>query len=111
MVLTITYIVKYQYLGQEVRRHEPQPETPHHGQPLPCRRVPQPQFAGQPCAVLLRERTMNTTPELVALFQREREQHTREDHVARLAACTRACCKPTLIDRVARAMRGTPASC
>jgi hypothetical protein len=54
---------------------------------------------------------MYTTPELVALVQREREIRIREDHLARLAACVRACCSPTLIDRVARALRGTPAAC
>jgi len=54
---------------------------------------------------------MNTTPELVALVQREREARIREDHLARLAACVRDCCDPTLLDRLARALRGTPATC
>ena len=54
---------------------------------------------------------MNATPELVALIQREREQHIRQDQLARLAACVRACCQTGLIDRLARALRGTPATC
>ena len=54
---------------------------------------------------------MNVSPELVALVQREREDRIREDHLVRLATCARACCNPTLIDRVARVLRGTPATC
>jgi hypothetical protein len=54
---------------------------------------------------------MNATPELVALVQRERESRIREDHLARLAACGRACCNPSRLDRLARALRGTPAAC
>jgi hypothetical protein len=49
---------------------------------------------------------MNATPELAALKQREWESRIREDHMARLVARARACCSPTLIDRVARALRG-----
>jgi len=55
--------------------------------------------------------TMNTTPELVALIQRDREQHIQRDHLARLAACANACCNPSLINRLARALRGSPADC
>jgi hypothetical protein len=65
---------------------------------------------GESRAVMLKEQTMNTTPELVALVQQERERHIREDHLVRVATCTRACCGPTLIDRVLRAVRGTPAT-
>ena len=54
---------------------------------------------------------MNATPELVALIQREREVHIREDHLARLAMCARSCCNPTLLDRLARTLRGTPTIC
>ena len=48
---------------------------------------------------------MNTTPELVALMQRERERNFEHDRLARIAACARACCNPTRIDRLARALR------
>ena len=54
---------------------------------------------------------MNTTPELVALIQRERERDFEHDRLARIAACARACCNPTRIDRLARALRGTSAAC
>jgi hypothetical protein len=54
---------------------------------------------------------MITTPELVTLMQRERERHIEHDQLARVAACRRACCNPTLIDRLARAVRGTPDAC
>jgi hypothetical protein len=54
---------------------------------------------------------MNATPELVALIQREREHHIRQDQLARLAACGRACCQTGVVSRLARAMRGTPATC
>jgi hypothetical protein len=52
-----------------------------------------------------------STPELVALVQRDREREIRQDHLARLALCVRACCNPSVIDRLARALRGTPAAC
>jgi hypothetical protein len=54
---------------------------------------------------------MITTPELVALVQRERERHIEHDRLARVAACARACCQPTRIDRLARTLRGTSAAC
>ena len=47
---------------------------------------------------------MNTTPDLVAIVQREREKDIRNDHLAALAACARACCNPSLATRVARAL-------
>ena len=50
---------------------------------------------------------MITTPELVALIQRERDRHIEHDRLARIAACGRACCSPTLIGRLAHAVRGT----
>ena len=49
--------------------------------------------------------------ELVALIQREREQHLENARRARLVACERACCNPTLVDRLASALRGTHATC
>ena len=54
---------------------------------------------------------MNATPELVALLQLERERQIHEDHLVRVATCARACCNPSLVDRLARALLGTPASC
>ncbi len=54
---------------------------------------------------------MITTPELVALIQRERELNIEHDRLVRIAGCMRACCDPTLGDRLARALRLTPATC
>ncbi len=54
---------------------------------------------------------MNTTQELVRLIQSERDVHIRRGRLARIAACARACCHPTLADRVARALGGNPATC
>jgi hypothetical protein len=54
---------------------------------------------------------MITSPELVALMERERERHIERDRLARVAACARACCNPTRIDRLARALRAAPAAC
>ena len=44
---------------------------------------------------------MFTSPELVALIQQERERSIAHDRLARLAACVRACCDPSLVGRVA----------
>ncbi len=54
---------------------------------------------------------MLSTPEYVALVQREREEHIREDRLARIASCVRAICNPSLFDRIARAVRRAPATC
>ena len=54
---------------------------------------------------------MNVTPELVALVVRGRERDIEHIRVARLVACLRACCSPSIIDRVARALRLAPAGC
>ena len=54
---------------------------------------------------------MITTPDLVKLIQLEREAQIRRDHLLRIAGCARACCNPTLFDRVARALGGNPATC
>jgi hypothetical protein len=51
------------------------------------------------------------SPELVAHIQRDRERLIRQDRLARLAACVRACCSPSLVDRLARALRVAPAAC
>jgi hypothetical protein len=55
---------------------------------------------------------MITTFEYVALIQRERERTFESDRLARLAASVRACCEPSLFERLARALRGaSPAEC
>jgi hypothetical protein len=54
---------------------------------------------------------MFTSPELVTLIQQERERSIARDRLARLAACVRACCDPSLVGRVARAFRRSPAAC
>jgi hypothetical protein len=54
---------------------------------------------------------MTTTPELIRFIQSEREAHIRNDHLARIASCARACCHPTLFDRVAAVLGRDPASC
>ena len=54
---------------------------------------------------------MRTSPELVALIQQERERTIAQDRLARLAACVRACCDPSLFSRVARTLRRSPAGC
>ena len=54
---------------------------------------------------------MNTTPELVALIQRERELDIEHDRLVRIAGCARACCNPSLGGRLARALRLAPATC
>ena len=55
---------------------------------------------------------MHATPELVSLIQRERERDIDRDHVARIAACARACrsASVSLATRIARAVRVSPAS-
>ena len=54
---------------------------------------------------------MNTSPELIALVQRDRERHLERDRVARIVACARACCSTSVADRVARALRLNPSAC
>ena len=54
---------------------------------------------------------MFTSPELVALIQQERERSIAHDRLARLAARVRACCDPSLVGRVLRAVRRAPAAC
>jgi hypothetical protein len=55
--------------------------------------------------------TMFPSPELVALIQQERERSIARDRLARLAACVRACCAPSLVGRVVRTVRRSPAAC
>jgi hypothetical protein len=57
------------------------------------------------------EPAVSTSPELVALIQRERERHIEQDHLARVAACVRACCSPSIIDRLASVLRPAPETC
>lgn len=54
---------------------------------------------------------MSPTPELVSLVMRDRERDIEHIRVARLVACPRACCSPSIVDRVARALRLAPAGC
>jgi hypothetical protein len=56
------------------------------------------------------EATMNATPELVALIERERVQHRDKDRLARLAARVRSCCSISRIDRLARRLHLAPTS-
>jgi hypothetical protein len=55
--------------------------------------------------------TVNTSPELIALVQRDRERHLESERLARIVACTRGCCATSLGDRVAKALRLNPTTC
>jgi hypothetical protein len=46
-----------------------------------------------------------TSPELVRLVQEDRERHIRQDQLARLAARVKACCRASLVGRIARTLR------
>jgi hypothetical protein len=50
-------------------------------------------------------------PDLIALQQQERECIAARERLARHALCVRACCNPTRLDRVARALRLAPTAC
>jgi hypothetical protein len=53
--------------------------------------------------------TMILTTSLAVLLQQERERAIAASYRARLAACFRACCDPTRLDRiVARLLRRSP---
>jgi hypothetical protein len=55
---------------------------------------------------------MITTYEHVALVQRERERTFASARLVRLAAGVRACCDPSLLERLVRVLRPTsPAEC
>ena len=54
---------------------------------------------------------MHASPELVTLIQQERERFIEHDRLARVAACVRACCDPSLASRLIRALRRSPAAC
>ena len=54
---------------------------------------------------------MLTSPELVALIQQERERSIAKARLARLASCVRACCDPSFVGRIARALRRSPDAC
>jgi len=56
-------------------------------------------------------REMNTSAELVTFIQRQRERDIAQGRLARVAACARACCSTSLIDRLARALRLAPTTC
>jgi len=53
---------------------------------------------------------MTTTLELVTTVQQDRERYIRADRLSRLAAQARACCSPSTISRLVRALRATAAS-
>jgi hypothetical protein len=55
--------------------------------------------------------TMITTPWLLETLQREREREIEANRLARLAARIRACCNPSMLTRLARALRGQPDAC
>ena len=54
---------------------------------------------------------MHPTQELVTLLLLERDREVERTRLARLAACVQACCSPSFVDRVARALRRAPAAC
>jgi hypothetical protein len=53
---------------------------------------------------------VNGNIELVKLIQEERQRYIHDDRLARLAAAVRACCSPTRLERIAHALRRTPAT-
>jgi hypothetical protein len=57
------------------------------------------------------EDPMNNPPELVAELMRDRERMIERARLARLAACFRACCNPSLIDRLVRTLRPARTAC
>lgn len=55
---------------------------------------------------------MNSTFESLALIQWERQRKFKSDQLARFAARVRACCNPSVLTRLARALRvASPAGC
>ena len=54
---------------------------------------------------------MNSTPELVALIQRERLQSAERGRLARVAACMKSCCSTAPLHRLMLALRLTPSTC
>jgi hypothetical protein len=54
---------------------------------------------------------MITPPWLVETLQREREREMEANRLARFAARIRACCSPSVLTRLARALRGQSATC
>lgn len=57
------------------------------------------------------EASVHPTPEFVAMVQRDRERDIERHRLARLVACAKACCSPSLIDRFVRAVRPSPVTC
>jgi hypothetical protein len=53
---------------------------------------------------------MTTTPELLDLMERDRVRWIDNNRIARIASRVRDCCRPSLIVRLARSLRGTPAA-
>jgi hypothetical protein len=54
---------------------------------------------------------MITTPWLIETLQREREREMESDRLARFAAKIRACSNPSVLTRLARAVRRQPVTC
>jgi hypothetical protein len=54
---------------------------------------------------------MIATPWLVETLQREQEREMEADQLARFAARIRVCCNPSVLTRLARALRGQPVAC
>ena len=57
------------------------------------------------------EATVYPTPELVTLLLLERDRELERRRLARFAARVRACCSPSLLTRVSRALRAQPVVC
>lgn len=53
---------------------------------------------------------MHIPLDLIHAMQRQR-QPSAADRLARYATCLRACCRPTHLDRLARALGVTPSGC
>lgn len=53
---------------------------------------------------------MTTTPELLTQMQRDRKRAMDNNRLAQIAARVRDCCRPSLIVRLARTLRGIPAA-
>jgi hypothetical protein len=54
---------------------------------------------------------MHPTPELVTLLLLERDREVERARLARIAACVRACCSPSLARRLASMIGLAPAAC
>lgn len=53
---------------------------------------------------------MNTSIDILAAIQQDRERSIGQDRLARLAALARDCCRPSTISRLVRTLRRAAAS-